>query len=152
MTTRSAGEILENVVAEGREELGRASMGLAFSAFGAGLNISFSVIALAVVGALTGGVGLLALIAYPIGFLIVILGKEELFTENTVTPVAVALTDRGAIPNMLRMWAILLVFNVLGAIVFAFAVVYGKILSPAALELLLEEVSNKLEHGFWLMT
>jgi formate/nitrite transporter FocA (FNT family) len=152
MTTRSAGEILENVVAEGREELGRASMGLAFSAFGAGLNISFSVVALAVVGALTGGVGLLALIAYPIGFLIVILGKEELFTENTVTPVAVSLTDRSTVPNMLRMWSILLVFNVLGTIAFAFAVTYGKVLNPTSLQLLVEEVSHKLENGFWIMT
>jgi formate/nitrite transporter FocA (FNT family) len=152
MTTTSAGEILENVVAEGREELGRASMGLAFSAFGAGLNISFSVIALAVVGALTGGVGLLALIAYPIGFLIVILGKEELFTENTVTPVAVSLTDRSTVPNMLRMWAILLVFNVLGTIAFAFAVTYGEVLNPTSLQLLVEEVSHQLENGFWLMT
>jgi formate/nitrite transporter FocA (FNT family) len=152
MATKSAGEILETVITEGREELGRASTGLAFSAFGAGLNLSFSAIALAVVGTLTGGIGLLALIAYPIGFLIVILGKEELFTENTVTPVAVALTDRSTIPNMLRMWTILLVFNILGAIVFAFAVVYGQILSPAALQLLLEEVSQKLEHSFWLLT
>jgi formate/nitrite transporter FocA (FNT family) len=152
MTTRSAGEILENVVAEGREELGRASTGLAFSAFGAGLNISFSVVALAVVGALTGGVGLLALIAYPIGFLIVILGKEELFTENTVTPVAVALTDRSTVPNMLRMWSILLVFNVLGTIAFAFAVTYGKVLNPTSIQLLVEEVSHKLENGFWIMT
>jgi formate/nitrite transporter FocA (FNT family) len=152
MTTRSAGEILENVIGEGREELGRASMGLAFSAFGAGLNISFSVIALAVVGALTGGVGLLAFIAYPIGFLIVILGKEELFTENTVTPVAVSLTDRSTVPNVLRMWAILLVFNLLGTIAFAFAVTYGDVLNPTSLQLLVEEVSHKLENGFWLMT
>ncbi len=150
--TKSAGEILETVITEGREELGRASTGLAFSAFGAGLNLSFSAIALAVVGALTGGIGLLALMAYPIGFLIVILGKEELFTENTVTPVAVALTDTSTILNTLRMWAVLLVFNVLGAVVFAFAVTYGQILSPAAIQLLLEEVSQKLEHSFWLLT
>src|ERR671921_315356 len=95
--SKSAGEILEAVVKDGREELDRASLGLAFSGVAAGLNISFSAVALAVVGALTGGVGLLAYLAYPLGFLIVILGRAQLFTENTVTPVTVALTDPRAL-------------------------------------------------------
>jgi formate/nitrite transporter FocA (FNT family) len=56
--SKNAGEILKAVVEDGREELDRASLGLAFSGFAAGLNISFSAVALAVVGALTGGVGL----------------------------------------------------------------------------------------------
>jgi formate-nitrite transporter family protein len=75
-----------------------------FSGFAAGLNISFSAVALAVVGDLTGGVGLAALLACPLGFLIVILGKAQLYTENnTVTPVTVALTDPRSIPKMLRL-------------------------------------------------
>jgi formate-nitrite transporter family protein len=150
--TKTAGEILETVVIEGRDELGRANTGLALSALGAGLNISFSAVVLALVGSLTGGVGLLAMAAYPLGFLIVILGKEELYTENTVTPVAVALTDTSQITNMLRMWGILFVFNIVGAIAFAFAVTYGEILAGSGLNLLLEEVAKKMENGFWLMT
>ena len=99
--SKSAGEILEAVVKDGREELDRASLGLAFSGVAAGLNISFSAVAL-VVGALTGGVGLAAYLVYPLGFLIVILGKAQLYTENTVMPVTVALTDPRTVPNMLR--------------------------------------------------
>jgi len=150
--TKTVGEILETVVIEGREELGRANTGLALSALGAGLNISFSAIALALVGSLTGGVGLLAMAAYPVGFLVVILGKEELYTENTVTPVAVALTDTSEITNMLRMWGILFVFNIIGAIAFALVVTYGGVLGSPALDLLLEEVAKKMENGFWLLT
>ena len=86
---KSAGEILETVVENGREELERASAGLVLSGFAAGLNISFSAVALVVVGAKTGGIGLLAMLAYPIGFLIVILGRAQLCTESTVTPVTV---------------------------------------------------------------
>lgn len=86
----------------GPEELDRASLGLTFSGFAAGLNISFSAVALAVVGALTGGVGLAAYLVYPLGFLIIILGKAQLYTENTVMPVTVALTDPRTVPNMLR--------------------------------------------------
>ena len=150
--TKPVGEILETVVIEGREELGRANTGLALSALGAGLNISFSAIVLALVGSLTGGVGLLAMAAYPVGFLIVILGKEELYTENTVTPVAVALTDTSEITNMLRMWGILFVFNIIGAVAFALVVSYGGVLGSPALDLLLEEVAKKMENGFWLLT
>ena len=67
--TKNTGEIPEAVVGNGREELDRASLGPTFSGFAAGLNISFSAVALAVVGALTGGVGLAAYLAYPLGFL-----------------------------------------------------------------------------------
>jgi formate/nitrite transporter FocA (FNT family) len=146
--SKSAGQILEAVVKDGREELDRASLGLAFSGFAAGLNISFSAVALAVVGALTGGVGLAAYLVYPLGFLIVILGRAQLFTENTVTPVTVALTDLRAVPNMLRLWTVVFVANVLGAMLFSAVIVYGHVLEPAALQILFEEVSHKAHYGF----
>jgi formate/nitrite transporter FocA (FNT family) len=149
--SKNAGEILEAVVEDGREELDRASLGLIFSGFAAGLNISFSAVALAVVGALTGGVGLAAYLVYPLGFLIVILGKAQLFTENTVTPVAVALTDLRTVPNMLRMWTVVFVANILGAMLFSAVVVYGHVLEPGALQILFEEVSHKAQYGFGIV-
>lgn len=147
---KSAGEILEAVVEDGQEELGRASTGLAFSGLAAGLNISFGTVALGVVGAATGGsVGLVAALFYPIGFLIVIMGRSQLFTENTITPVTVVLTRFGSFPNMLRLWAVVFIFNLLGATAFAAAVVYGDVLRPTAFQVLFDEVSTKLEYGFW---
>jgi formate-nitrite transporter family protein len=118
----------------------------------AGLNISFSAVALGVVGALTGGVGLVAALLYPIGFLIVILGRSQLYTENTVTPVAVVLTNFSALANMLRLWVVVFVVNVIGAILFAATVVYGEVLPPPALQVLFEEVAGKLDDGFWSLT
>ncbi len=149
----TAGEILEATIEDGREELGRGSVGLALSGFGAGLNVSFAAVALGVVGALTGGVGLLAFVAYPIGFIFVMMSRQQLFTTNTVTPVTVVLDeDPSELPNMLRLWGILFVSNVIGALAFAFVVTHIEILPPAALNLLLEEVAHKMEYGFWLMT
>ena len=60
---KSPPEILEAVVEDGRKELRRGSPGLAFSGLAAGLNISFSAVALAVIGSLTGGIGLAAIAA-----------------------------------------------------------------------------------------
>ena len=54
---KNAGELLETVVDDGNEELIRASAELALSGLAAGLNISFSVVALGVGGVLTGCVG-----------------------------------------------------------------------------------------------
>jgi formate/nitrite transporter FocA (FNT family) len=145
---KSAGEILEAVVEDGYEELGRASTGLALSGLAAGLNVSFGAMALGVVGAAAGGSGILSALFYPIGFLIVIMGRSQLFTENTITPVAVVLTRFGSLPNMLRLWAVVFVFNLLGAIAFAAAVVYGDMLRPTAFQVLFDEVATKLEYGF----
>lgn len=147
--SKTAGEILEAVVEDGREELGRASAGLAFSGFAAGLNISFSAVALAVVGSMTGGLGLAAMLAYPIGFLIVTLGRAQLFTANTVTPVTVVLSRLSSAANLLRLWAVVFVSNLLGTALFAAAVVYGHLLQSGAMEVLFGEVSHKLEYGFW---
>jgi formate/nitrite transporter FocA (FNT family) len=148
----TAGEILESTLEDGKEELGRGSAGLALSGFGAGLNVSFTALALGVVGALSGGVGLLAFAVYPLGFIFVMMSRQQLFTTNTVPPVLVVLDeDRSQLWNMLRMWGILFVANVLGALVFAFAVTHAEILPPAAIDLLLEEVAQKMEDGFWVL-
>ncbi len=149
--SKTAGEILESVVEDGQEELSRASTGLALSGLAAGLNISFGAVALGVVGAATGGsAGLVAALVYPIGFLIVILGRSQLFTENTITPLTVVLTRFDSLPNMLRLWVVVFIFNILGAIAFAAALVYGDVLRPAAFDVLFEETATKLEYGFWL--
>lgn len=146
--SKTAGEILETVVEDGRKELDRASAGLAFSGFAAGLNISFGAVAMAIVGSMTGGIGLAALLVYPIGFLIVVIGRAQLFTENTVTPVVVVLSNRSRLLNMLRLWGVILVFNLLGAAAFAAVSYYAKILEPAAMSLIFEEVSKKLDYSF----
>jgi formate/nitrite transporter FocA (FNT family) len=146
--SKTAAEILESVVEDGRKELERGSTGLAFSGFAAGLNISFSAVALAVVASVTGGLGVLAYAAYPIGFMIVILGRAQLFTENTVTPVTVVLSQKSRLPNMLRMWAVVFASNILGAMAFAVALVYGKVLDPSAFAIVFEEAASKLDYTF----
>lgn len=147
--SKKATEILEDVIEDGRYELDRATTGLALSGIAAGLMISIGSLALAFVAGITGEVGLAAMAVYPVGFLIVILGATQLFTENTVTPVTVVLTDRRELANMLRLWAVILVSNLVGTVIFAAVVAYGGILDATAFELLLEKVSGKLKPGFW---
>ena len=56
---------------------------------------------------------------YPIGFMAVILGRGQLFTENTLYPVALVLAERRHVWKTLRLWAVVLPANILGALLFA---------------------------------
>jgi len=60
-------------------------------------------------------------VGYSLGFLIVILGRQQLFTETTVTAVLPFLIrrDRATFFAVLRFWAVVLVANLVGALGFA---------------------------------
>jgi formate-nitrite transporter family protein len=100
-------------------------------------------------GVLAGWVGLAAALLHPIGFLIVVLGRSQLYTKNTVAPVAVVLTNFDPLPDMLWLWVVIFAANVLGAMLFAFTVIYGEVVPPPALQVLFGEAAGKLDHGFW---
>jgi formate/nitrite transporter FocA (FNT family) len=73
-------------------------------------------------------------LGYTIGFLIVILGRQQLFTENTVTPI-IALLARRDLPTLLRtvrLWIIVLLANLIGAAIFAWVVANTNIFSEEA--------------------
>jgi formate-nitrite transporter family protein len=65
-----------------------------------------------------------------------------------VTPVTVALTDPRAVLNMLRLWVVCFIVNILGATLFSAVIVYGHVLEPSTLRILFEEVSHKARYGF----
>jgi formate/nitrite transporter FocA (FNT family) len=60
-----------------------------------------------------------ALLLYPLGFMAVVIGRAQLFTENTLYPVALVLSERGHVLKTLRLWLIVFVFNLAGAAAFA---------------------------------
>lgn len=60
---------------------------------------------------------------YTLGFVIVILGRQQLFTENTLTAILPVLDDPDKpkkLGQMSRLWAIVLFTNLVGAAVFAY--------------------------------
>jgi formate/nitrite transporter FocA (FNT family) len=95
---KSYDEILSQEVDEGLREFERSSASLFLSALSAGLDLGFSALIVAAVITLVTGVygtpltTLLVANAYTIGFIFVVLGRSELFTEHTslaVLPVLV---------------------------------------------------------------
>lgn len=112
---------------EGREELSRTSSSLFFSGLAAGLSMGFSLIAEALLRAHVPEAEwrpLVTKLGYSVGFLIVILGRQQLFTENTLTPVLPLLhrRDPTTAGNVLRLWGVVLFANLLGGLAIAWLV------------------------------
>jgi formate/nitrite transporter FocA (FNT family) len=165
-TRLSALEIHENIRAPAVEELERPASSLFFSSLAAGMLIGFTFLAMAFVSYYSPEPlkHPLASLAYPIGFMFVIMGRSELFTENTLEPVIPLLHKRNAktLRQLLRMWGILIVGNLIGALIFA--LIIGKTtliessLQPSMQEVALQstqgafgEVFYKAIFGGWLI-
>jgi formate-nitrite transporter family protein len=122
--------VYETIRREGEEELRRTPSALAWSAFAAGLSMGFSFIAEALLATYLPDQPwrhLIVRLGYSVGFLIVILGRQQLFTENTVTVVLPLLLrkDLSTLVRMLRLWVVVLVSNLVGTYLFALCI--GKI-------------------------
>lgn len=117
-----AGHILRRVMEDADEERNRSASGLAFSGFAAGLTMGLSGLGVAVLEnhlPHAGWATLVAYSAYPLGFIAVIMGRAQLFTENTLYPVVLVLDRRGGLLDTARLWGVVLATNVLGVLVFA---------------------------------
>ncbi|KEZ77276.1 formate/nitrite transporter family protein [Salinisphaera hydrothermalis] len=130
----SAAVVYEAIRAEAESELTRPLPGLAWSALGAGLSMGFSFVAQALLMAYTPDSAWQSIISsfgYSMGFLFVILGRQQLFTENTLTPILEVLRVRrmDTVNRTLNLWAVVLVANIVGTAIFAAVLAYGHVLS-----------------------
>ena len=115
---------------EGEEELQRPPQALAFSGLAAGLSMGFSLVVEGLLRAYLPEAGwrpLLESFGYTTGFVIVVLGRQQLFTENTLTAVIPLLTrrTRQCAWAVVRLWAIVLAANLAGAALFALIMSQG---------------------------
>lgn len=119
--------IYEVIRRDGEEELERPTRSLIWSGVAAGIMISFSVLGEAIFRTYlpdTPSSYLIENLGYSLGFLLVILGRMQLFTENTITTVLPLMSDPRPIMfgRVCRLWGIVLAANVVGA--FAIAALY----------------------------
>jgi len=116
--------IHEVVREEGELELRRRNASLLWSGLAAGLSMGFSLLTLAFLQAALPDEPwgrLLDSGGYCVGFVITILGRQQLFTESTLTAVLPLMVrrDRATLLSVLRMWGIVLASNLVGTIAFA---------------------------------
>lgn len=117
-------EIIRN---EGESELRRPLASLWWSGVAAGISIGFSFLTPAALSAFlpqSEWKPLIAKLGYSVGFIIVILGRQQLFTENVLTAVLPVISRKKVswLLSMFRLWGIVLGANLVGCLVFAAAV------------------------------
>ena len=128
----SAKVVHEVVRLQGDEELGRPIQSLLFSGFAAGVAICASLLAEAFLHMRLPDAGwreLVVDLGYTVGFVIVILGNLQLFTESTVTAVLPLATNPSArnLARLLRLWSAVFVANMAGTFLAA-ALMAGRII------------------------
>ena len=121
--------VYETVRREGESELERPVTSLAFSGLAAGLSMGMSLAGEGLLQTLLPDAKwrpLVVAAGYTLGFVIVIMGRQQLFTENTVTAILPLLSkfslDR--LWKVARLWAVVLGTNLVGAWLFAFFVAH----------------------------
>lgn len=139
---------------EGDEELRRHGLALFLSAFAAGLSIALSLI---VPGVLkvhlpeAEWAKLVTTMGYAVGFLVVVLGRQQLFTENTITPILPLLHDRSAKTawRVLRLWGIVLSGNILATLAIAAVLAHSGAFEPAVKAAFSEISRHAVAFPFW---
>lgn len=126
----SADEVFQRIVAVADEEITSGNRELFFSALAAGFAISITVLLTASLTASTNDHPVLSGLLYPLGFIYIIIGGYQLYTENTLPPVALTLERLTSIPQLLRHWTIVLAGNFAGGAVGAAVLAWGGVFSP----------------------
>ena len=148
--------IFETIRREGEDEYERASSSLFFSALAAGGSMTFSMITMGVIQAHLADTPwreLVASFGYTIGFLIVILGRQQLFTENTLTPLLPLFYDpkRWRYQQLARLWGLILAGNLLAALVSAALVAFSGAFPADSLRAFDELARSAALHPFGIL-
>jgi formate/nitrite transporter FocA (FNT family) len=122
---RHPDDTLETAIEEGLEQIDRPVLSLALSSIAAGLIVGFSAMAVAVITASLNDkvdpmlIRIATAFVYPLGFVICVMSGAQLFTEHTATAVYPVLDQKASISQLFRLWSIVILGNMTGAIISA---------------------------------
>ncbi len=140
----SALTVYSIILREGEEELDRPTASLWWSGVAAGIGISTSVLAEGIIRTGLGAdfpfLSLIESFGYTFGFVLVIMSRLQLFTENTITVVLPILASptRHRWYRTARLWGIVFAANLLGTFLTAAITVHGGIVSDDILAAVME--------------
>lgn len=152
-TTPRTPVIYEAVRRLGEDEMARPALSLWWSGIAAGLSISFSLLAQAILSMHLPDAPwrhLVVAMGYPVGFLMVILSRQQLFTENTITvvlPVMVSPTVQ-KVASAARLWSIVLTANLVGTLAAALFIGLTPAVPPELRSHMLEISRDAVRHGW----
>jgi formate-nitrite transporter family protein len=121
-------EIMNEQIEAGLKEHRRSNLGLFLSSLSAGLEVGFSILAIGIIYTLfhgqvsDGKMYLMMALVYPLGYIFVIIGRSELFTEHTVLATIPVLNGEASYKSLFNLWAIIYLGNLLGGYIFGLIV------------------------------
>ncbi|HST51581.1 MAG TPA: formate/nitrite transporter family protein [Pyrinomonadaceae bacterium] len=148
--------VYETIRGEGEHELKRSPATLAWDGLAAGLSMGFSLVAEGLLRSHLPDAPwrpLVADLGYSVGFLCIILGRQQLFTENTLT-VILPLLQRpfaSTFARVARLWAVVLAANVAGALAFAFVISHTELFEPQVRQTF-GEIGRETMRSWWALT
>ncbi|MCB8945079.1 MAG: formate/nitrite transporter family protein [Ardenticatenaceae bacterium] len=155
---KSARRILEQEITEGLGELRRTAGGLFISGLSAGLDVGFSIFLMAIFLSLAGDklsepiIELFKANLYAVGFIFVIVGRSELFTEHTTLAVLPVLNGRSDLKALARLWSLVYTSNLLGVSIFAaLVVIIGPALGVIDPAVWGEMAHDLVAHEWWII-
>lgn len=118
-TFRHPDDILEKAIEEGLEQHSRPVFSLLLSSIAAGMILCFTAMAVAVMASIVDGPQqgfsrVIVASVYPLGFVMCILSRTQLFTEHTATAVYPVLDGKSKWQSLLRLWLIVVIGNLVG--------------------------------------
>jgi formate-nitrite transporter family protein len=151
--------MLEHEIQQAVSELERPVHGLLLSAASAGFGVGISMLLIAVVVTLgqdeqipPAVTRLLRANAYAVGFIIVILGRMDLFTEFTTIAILPVLSGRAPLGSLARLWGVVYLGNMIGAFLFALvAVALGPAVGAVAPHVFGDLARELTTHHWWVI-
>ena len=117
-------EIMVEQIEAGLKEHRRSNIGLFISSLSAGLEVGFSILVIGIIYTLfktevsPGKLYLMMALVYPVGYIFVIIGRSELFTEHTVLATIPVLNGKASFKSLLNLWVIIYLGNLMGGYLF----------------------------------
>lgn len=127
---KEAYEIMKEQIEAGLKEHRRSDIGLFLSSLSAGLEVGFSILIIGIIYTLfkeevsTSQLYLMMALVYPIGYVFVIIGRSELFTEHTTLATIPVLDGEATLKSLINLWVIIYLGNLLGGYLFGFIVLH----------------------------
>ena len=150
-------QILKEQILTALTEYRRHNKALFVSAFSAGLEVGFSLFLMGILYTMfrdqlsESSLNLTLALAYPIGFIFVIIGRSELFTEHTTLAVLPVLNRTVSVRALLELWGIVYVGNLMGGYLFSFILVQlGPAMGSISLDAFHHIAEKLIEYNGWL--
>ncbi len=155
---KSATSIYDEQVEEGKTEHKRSSKGLFMSSIAGGMEVGFTLLLAGIMFTMFNKelsesvMHWVLALCYPVGFVFVIIGRSELFTEHTNLAFTPVLNGLVSVKSLLRVWGLVYLGNLIGGYLISFILtILGPSMEIISLSAFYELAHKLVDHPFHII-